>query len=157
MTLPTTIPARVQVRRSHLLGLVAAVAVVAAAITWAMVSFTVDTGNRGAQASAPTSAAVLASLAPKERQYVQAIASMTPAQLRAAFGTGVDAIGALGLSTRDEQYVRGIASLTPAQLKAAFGTGTVPLAALTPSERQYVQAIAAMTPVQLAAAFGRSK
>lgn len=146
MTLPTTVPARVVIRRSHLLGLVATVAALAAAVTWVLVSFAFDTrnGTRNGEAQRGTSAsaAALVSLSPKERRYVLAISSLTPARLEAAFGTGPDAIDALGLSPADERYVRGISSLTPAQLQAAFGTGRAPRASLTLKQRQYLQSIA---------------
>jgi hypothetical protein len=169
----TTVPATVQIRRSHLLGLIATVAAVAIASTWAIAS-NGNTGAQTAQNSVQTKTSVLSTLTPSERQHVQAITSLTPTQLKATFGTGtVNAIDALGLTSAEEKYVLAITSMTPAQLKAAFGTGfnaaradapmlgsnwpsywpTV-LASLTPSERQHVQTITSMTPAQLVAAFG---
>jgi hypothetical protein len=53
-----------------------------------------------ARSSSPTLASVLRSLTPRERQYVMGILSLTPAQLRAAFGTGLtSAHGAVSGST----------------------------------------------------------
>lgn len=45
------------------------------------------TGQLG-RSSAPTQASVLRSLTPRERRYVLGILALTPAQLRAGFGTG---------------------------------------------------------------------
>ena len=192
MNVSTTIPTTVQIRRSRLLGLVGGVAAVAAFVTWAVTAFAVDNGTTSAQKSVPAQPAVVSLAIPasgyldalrsaslgsaaipasgyldalrsSSTGYLNAIISMTPAQLRAAFGTGgVDAIDALGLSPKSEQYVRTIVSMTPAQLRAAFGTGgvdarTAVLASLTPSERKYVKSIMAMSPAQLKAAFGTGK
>jgi hypothetical protein len=122
MNVTTTIPATIQIRRTRLLGLIVTVAAVAIAGTWAIAS-TSDTGTHSARTSLPTTASVLSSLSPSERQHVQAITSMTPAELKATFGTGnVDAIDALGLTPKSEQYVRAITLMTPAELKATFGT-----------------------------------
>jgi hypothetical protein len=96
--------------------------VLAGAITGIVLAFAVNSGTQQTQKSDPA-AAVLSRLSPQERQYVQGITSMTPAQLKAAFGTGPDAIDALGLDPKDEAYVRGIVSLTPVQIAAAYGTG----------------------------------
>lgn len=53
-----------------------------------------------ARSSSPTLASVLRSVTPRERQYVLGILSLTPAQLRAAFGTGLtSAHGAVSGST----------------------------------------------------------
>ena len=46
-----------------------------------------DNGARPVRSTAPTLAAVLRSLTPRERRYVLGIASLTPLQLWAAFGT----------------------------------------------------------------------
>jgi Nickel responsive protein SCO4226-like len=46
-----------------------------------------DSGARPVRSTAPTLAAVLRSLTPRERRYVLGIASLTPLQLWAAFGT----------------------------------------------------------------------
>jgi hypothetical protein len=52
MHVSATIPATVQIRRSRLLGLIAGVAAVAAASTWAVLTFAVDTGSSQAQVAA---------------------------------------------------------------------------------------------------------
>lgn len=117
MTASTTIPTTVQLRRSRLVGLMAVSAALAACITWALLVFAVNTGTEG---SAPTSAAVVSSLSPEARQYVEGIMALTPAQLVAAYGTPrVDVLSSLG--PQEREYVEGIMALTPAQLAAAYG------------------------------------
>jgi hypothetical protein len=62
-------------------------------------------------------------------QYVRAITSMSPAQLRAAFGTALigeaDATIVVlnSLPPKTRQHVRALMSLTPAQLRAGAGGG----------------------------------
>ena len=149
MTVSTSVPATIQMRRSRLFGVIAAVAVAVGGITMALLIFAADMGTESAQKSAQPTASALSSLSPTERQYVQTIVSMSPAQLRAAFGTGgADSIDALGLSCASEKYVRAIVSMTPAQLRAAFGTSGVD------ESQRFVRAITSMTPAQLKAAFG---
>jgi hypothetical protein len=180
MNVSTTIPNTVQIRRSRLLGLVGGAAAVAAAVTWAVLAFGVGIGDGTRVVSGQVD--VLSQLSPSARQYVEAVSTMTPVELRATFGTGdVDAIDALNLSPGSERYVRSIVSMTPAQLRATFGTGPVEgrrtdspligthwrsywptaraaaLASLTPKELRYVGAIMTMTPAELAATFGTGK
>jgi hypothetical protein len=102
--------------------------VIAAAISvaaWATASYVVDSTSQPARPNGPTRAPVLRSLTPQERPYVTAITSLSPAQLRAAFGTervsGVDSTLA-SLTPKERRYVRAIASMGYAQLAAAFGT-----------------------------------
>ena len=59
-------------------------------------------------------------MTPKERRYVRGMASLTAAQLAAAFGTESTATMALG--AKERRYVERIAGLTPAERAAAFGT-----------------------------------
>ena len=124
MNVMTNMPATVQIRRTRLLGLIATVAAVAVAGTWAVASI-VDAGTHTARTTVPTTASVLSSLSPSERQHVQAITSMTPAELKATFGTGnVDAIDGLGLSPKAEKYVRAITAMTPAELRRPSAPAT---------------------------------
>jgi hypothetical protein len=159
MNVTTNMPATVQIRRTLLLGLIATVAAVAVAGTWAIAS-AVDAGTHSARTTVPTTASVLSSLSPSERQHVQAITSMTPAQLKATFGTGnVDAIDALRLTPKAERYVRAISAMTPAELKATFGTGNVDAIdalGLSPTAETYVRTVTSMTPAELKATFGTS-
>ena len=102
MNVMSNMPATVQIRRTRLLGLVATVAAVTVAVTWAIASI-VDAGTHTVRTTVPTTASVLSSLSPSERQHVQAITSMTPAELKATFGTGnVDAIERSGSRPRRE-------------------------------------------------------
>jgi hypothetical protein len=120
MNVSTAMPATVEIRR--LLGLIGGVAALAAAVTWAALAFGVGSGTRVVSEQQ----AVLAKLSPSSRQYVEAVSTMTPVELKATFGTGdVDAIDALRLSPQSETYVRAVASMTPAELRATFGTGGV--------------------------------
>ena len=146
MSVSPSIPATVQIKRGRLIGLVAAVAVLAAAVTWALSSFAFDSGSSttassDVQASAignPLPPASLhfrvvagpgsATAAAQDAQYVRGITAMTPVEQAAAFGGHGGVLDALGLAPRDEQYVKGIMQLTPAELQAAFGTGLAPSA-----------------------------
>jgi hypothetical protein len=156
----TSVPVNVKSGRARLVGVIVAAAVVIAAGAWALTTYVVDAGSQAARQSVAAQPSVLATLSPQERQYVKAIAALTPAQIAAAFGTAMETEAGLlaSLSPKARQYVEAIAALTPAQLAAAFGTdwetsGRV-LASLSPQVRRYVQAIAALTPRQIAAAFG---
>jgi hypothetical protein len=120
MSVSTPIPRTVELRRSRLIGLVAVVAVLAAGITWALLTFVVDSGSGSAQESA-TPAAVRSQLSPSEQRYVKGISALTRVQQAAAFGGPGGVLDALGLDPQDKRYVKGIASLTPAEQAAAFG------------------------------------
>jgi uncharacterized protein DUF4242 len=168
------LPATVQLGRTRLFGLIAAVAAVVAVGSWAIVAYAVSSGGSSTamtrqerqyveSITALTPAQLQAafgtgsvSISP-EAQHIQAILSMTPVQLVAAFGTDSRAAAALStLTPKERLYVETIMSLTPAQLRAAFGTSVTPIDALglTPQEKQHVQAITSLTPEQLVAAFG---
>jgi hypothetical protein len=108
----TTIPATVQIRRWHLFGLIGAVAVGAAAITWALLALAVGTGGQKAQVSAAGIAAT----------------------------SGAPALGARDQSTPAEQsvgfYLFGTSeSLTPNQLQTVREYLSGATSALTPAER----------------------
>jgi hypothetical protein len=145
MNATTTLPATIQLRRRSLVGLMAASAVLAAAITCVLLIFAVHHATQGNDSASP---------------YVKAIAASTPEQLAAAFGTPeVNA-----LSTLDPAkitYVAGVAHMSPAELTAAFGNeGAAPLvfdfySSPTSSQTEYVQAIVSASPEVLVAAFGR--
>jgi hypothetical protein len=166
-------------RSRHKRILVLAASVLALAVTGAEPAVAGNT----AEASVPTRAEVLASLSPTTGQYVEAILSLTPAQLSASFGTGpavtqklnvkqgaptrAEVLASLGPKVR--RYVEAIMALTPTQLSASFGTGNVVvlklsvkkaqtradvLSSLTPKERQWVEMIMSMTPAQLKATWG---
>jgi hypothetical protein len=149
----TTFPATIHIGTRRFVGILVAVATMAATLTWALVSFATD--PTAASSHTTTRAAVLSSLSPTERRYVEGIEAASPLKLAAAYGNAVDA---LAMTPSARRYVEAIMALTPAQLAATFGTGIVDhsarvLASLTPSARAYVDAIMAMSPEQLAASF----
>ena len=51
MSVSASIPATVQIRRTHLLGLIGVAAALAACVTWAVTAFAFDTGTSGAMSS----------------------------------------------------------------------------------------------------------
>ena len=139
MTLPTSIP---MPRTRRTWPFVAAVAL-ATGTALAVVFFAMGTSGNSAGRSTETRSSALASLSPTERQYVQSITSLNPAQLAAGFGTGrvagkrPSAVATIGshwesygpsvpgsLSPEARQSVASILALTHAQLVAAFGTPT---------------------------------
>jgi hypothetical protein len=166
MNVSTTIPATVQIRRSRLVGLVAGVAAVAAAITWAVLAFAVDTGTETAQRQIVSAPPVVSSPIPVTG-YLEAIRIPATAVLSSPIpSTGyLDAINVtaptvVSSPTPSTGNLEAISSLTPAQLRAAFGTDLTPatraprraevLASLSPQSRRYVEAVMAMTPATVA-------
>jgi hypothetical protein len=84
MTVSTTVRKPIRLRRGPLAALAAAVAV-AGGVT-AIVSL--DGGDSTkAQSDLPSKAAVLSTLTPEERRYVEWVSSAPPEQVAAAFGT----------------------------------------------------------------------
>jgi hypothetical protein len=141
MTVSPSIPATVQMRRSRLVGLLAVVAVAAAAVTWAASAATQSNGTGSSTQSALVNQAEqyglglsragsyfrstgrsVPGLTPSEKRYVYGIAAMSRVEQAAAFGGHWGVIDALELDPRDAAYVKAIVSLTPAQLAAGFGT-----------------------------------
>jgi hypothetical protein len=129
MSISTTVPAPVP-RQKRRLWLLAAAAVIAASSIAIGLVLAFRGGGAPVGQSVPSRTSVLASLAPKEREYVEAIMALTPAQLRGAFGTGFtssvptrESVMA-SLSPDARRYVRAVLALSPAQLRATFGTET---------------------------------
>jgi len=87
ITVTTTNRKAAGVRRAQTLAAIAAVAALAA---WASYASTSATGP--AHPRPPTNTRVLRSLTRPARQYVLGILSLTPAQLRAAFGTSLTSV-----------------------------------------------------------------
>ena len=124
MTVSTSAPATIEIRRARLLGLLAAVAAIAAVVTWALVAFAFDSDSSSTRASSSTPTVVAVS-APKG----PSIMSLTPAGLAAnALGTGYQ------LPT--VQHGPTVASV---------------LASMSPATRRYTKAIMNLTFAQLAA------
>jgi hypothetical protein len=126
MSVSTSIPRTARLGRSHRLVLVAALAAVIAVAAWAIAMNVSGSSHRQVRTGVPTQASVLGALTPQERRYVVGIMSLTPAQLRAAFGTdqpSIDNSTPTSLTAKERRYVRAIASMSPSQVAAAFGTG----------------------------------
>jgi hypothetical protein len=166
MNATTTVPTTIQLSRGRLTGLMLAAAGLAAGITCAVLIFAV--GNESAAPSRATSADVLASLERHQRQFVEGIMALTPAELAAAYGAGRGDVLST-LSPTERRFVEGISSMSPEQIAAGYGNGTYLQGILssTPEElaaafgnrfdarSAYVQGIMESTPEELAAAFGR--
>lgn len=145
MSVSASIPATVQIRRGHLLGLVGLAAALAACVTWVVTAVAFDNGTSGA-VSRSTSASA--------SQRVPGTFTMTRKQIE-------------GLSTMAQQtrrHVDPLMSMTPAQLAGVgLGTGyqlpsaqTSPtaadiLASMSPETRRYTESIMNLTFEQLAA------
>ena len=83
MTMSTPVPVTIEMQRRRLLGLIALVAVVAAVVTWALLTYAVDTGVGATQRSVrPTASAV--SLNPRFPAFAKSISTMAAAQQAAA-------------------------------------------------------------------------
>ena len=149
MSASASIPATVQIRRSHLLGLIGAVAALAACVTWVVTAFAFDTGTSGAVSSSQATSTRVGTA-----QQVPATFTMTRKQIEA-------------LSTMAPQTGRHadpLMSMTPAQLAGVgFGTGyqlpnvqrspsaAAVLASMSPETRRYTERIMNLTFAQLAA------
>ena len=133
---------------------------------WAIATYVVNPGPRQLPPSQATPASALRPLTPQERQYVLGILSLSPAQLRAAFGTELTRSRTGGASNTS---VRTVTTSPPGlPIPPACGpeacwhagpgsSGSSGLASLTSKERGYAQAIAGMSRSKQAAAFGTGK
>jgi hypothetical protein len=112
VTVSPSIAATVEVRRSRLFLGAVAVATIAAAITWALLTYATSTGSA---TSAPSGASGTGNAG--------RIAMLTRVQQAAAFGGPGAMLSVLyGLSPQEAVYVRGVTSMTPEQLAAAFAS-----------------------------------
>jgi len=111
--------------RTRRILILASLTTVIAVATWAIATYAAGSESQPTRAT-PTQASVLSALTPRQRQYVLGIASLTPAQLRAAFGTdrpsSDDSVLAT-LTPRERHYVQAMASMNFSTLAAAFATG----------------------------------
>jgi len=141
------IPATVEIRRGRFFGLVAVVAVLAAAVTWIVVAYGFDNGNTST-ASSGIQASEIVNPLPPATMHFQVVAGPNAATSAA----------------EDARKVSSIMSLTPARLAGgALGTGyALPttqsgpttasiLASMSPQTRQYTKRIINLTFTQLAA------
>jgi hypothetical protein len=110
MNTPTTVSMPIRARRRRLFAIAAAALRPAHPPCWRSTSAATETTQSVAHESA----------------YVQAISSLTPAQLAAAFGAGTYSTGPIwtsGLTPNERRHAEAIASLTHEQQAAAFGNG----------------------------------
>ena len=167
MSVSASIPATVQIRRDHLVGLIGAVAALAACVTWVVTAFAFDTGTSGAVSSSTGVAAsqrVAASFTTTRKQ-IEGLSTMASQQIPETFTATRKQIE--GLSTMAQQTGRQadpLMSMTPAQL-AGVGLGTgyqlpnaqssptsaAVLASMSPETRRYTESIMNLTFEQLAA------
>jgi hypothetical protein len=124
-----SIPATVEIKRGRFIGLVVAVAVLAAAVTGIVVAFAFDNGSSTAGSNSKTSVVTSASSAAQDARKVTPIMSLTAADLAAnALGTGyavpsaqkepsVESVLA-SMSPQTREYTKRIMNLTFAQLGA---------------------------------------
>ena len=99
MSVSTSLPRAARHGRALVLVLIVALAAV---IVVAVLAMSSSSGGRPARQSAATNASVLRSLTPQQRQWVTGIASLSDAQLAAAFG-----------ADRQTQIAAARASLSP--------------------------------------------
>ena len=122
MSVSTPVPQTVEIRRSSLLGLVAAAAAVAAALTWAVLAFAVDTGSKTADRGPVEQPAAF-------KQFAEGISSMAKMQQAAAV------LYAAGISPTDKRYVQALTSVAPVEQAAAFaGPNPRSIMDLTPGD-----------------------
>jgi hypothetical protein len=153
MTVSPSIPHTVEMRRSRLVGVVTAVALVAALLTWALLTFAVDTGT---ETSMRSKSAPAAKQAAAVKQFENGIGKIGQAQQNAAV---LDALGPRLASTLS---VRSLMDLTPGDLAGGgLGGYALPsrqsgptlaevLASMSPESRRYVTTLMRLTFRQLA-------
>ena len=117
----------IQMKRSHLVGLVVGVAALTVALTTGAQAVLDSTDNR--TSSAPS--------------YVDGVAAMTPEELAATFGN------VPVYSTR--AYIDAVAAMTPEELAATWGN--IPVG--TPRQ-DFIDAVSQMTPTERAATWGNT-
>jgi len=163
-----SIPATVEIKRGRLFGLIAAVAVLAAVVTWALAAYAFDGGSSTTTAAtAPAVLGYMSYLGPHPT-----VATDTPLAISGPYpvsgGTGFVQTVTWPESTtsaaQDARKVPSIMSLTPARLAGgALGAGyALPgaqkspsmesvLASMNPQTREYTKAIMGLTFAQLGA------
>jgi hypothetical protein len=109
MSAQSTISSPIRLRRARLIAGAGATIATAAAVA----AVAISPGTTPTQRSTAPSAA--------EQRYINAIASMTPSQQAAAFGT--EGIDGTQLTPAQNRYIHGMASLSRTRSTAAFGTG----------------------------------
>ena len=155
MSTSVSVPATVQIRRGRLVGLVAGAAVLAAAVTWAVLTLAVDPGSSTSQAAAP----VATKLTPAQRSvgsYLFGVSSgLTPGQLQTVRDYQVGATIPLTSAERSiGSYLFGSSTgVTPGQLQMIRNYQARAVTPLTSAERSIGSylfgASTGLTPAQL--------
>ena len=173
MTVSSSIPSTIEIRRSRLFGGALVVAAAAAGLTWALLAFAVDTSS---SPNVSKAAGTPAGVVQQAQQYGRGLSQIgkwgTPAgAVRQAgqYGRGLSNVAALGTpasssAAQDAKLVTSILALTPLQIASGgLGTGyALPtvgrgptiesvLASMSPETRRYTKAVMALTFGQLAA------
>jgi hypothetical protein len=135
--------------------LVVGVAVLTAAVTWAVAASVIDATNERAQITQTADQAATSSLA---QSYTEGLAALTPEQLGWAYRSTPSL--AADPTQLEDAYIEGITALTPEELGVAFAQhriGDVSLGADLPPVHgtgwaaAYLQGIATLTPEELVA------
>ena len=160
-TTTTAVPATVQLRRSHLLGLIVAAVVLAAVVTWAVSTFAVGTSNTQSRSvTGKRSASLATTLAPT---CVSASSRAAYAVVTCSSATGRALRAASRPAALADHQQTVIMSITPAALAAgALGGYALPslrhgpaiesvLASMSPATRRYTKMIMSLTFGQLKA------
>ena len=142
---PTTTPATIEMRRSRLVGLLAVVAVAAAAISWAVSAVAID-GDSGPALKVATPAPLIQS----DPSFMKSISAMAQAQQAAAIVHAVrldvragNSYAAVGLDPQFRRFARSISALAEAQQKAAVLSAL----GLDARDRQYLMELTSSTSV----------
>ncbi len=157
MSTSVSIPATVQIKRGRLVGLVAGAAVLAAAVTWVVLTFAVDAGSSTSQAAAPR--VVATPRTPAQRSigsYLFGVSSgLTPGQLQTIRDYEAGAVIPLTSAERSiGSYLFGSSTgLTPAQFQMIRDYQLGAASPLTPAEQSIGSylfgAFTGLTPPQL--------
>ena len=143
MSLSVPIPATIQIRRSHLLGLIGGVAVLAACVTWGVTELALDTGASGAASSSARVSASQPTTFTATRRQIEGLSTMAVPS-----GHHADPV----MSTTPAELA-GVGSGTGYQLPNARSSPTAAaiLASMSPETRRYTESIMNLTFEQLAA------
>ncbi len=139
MSTSVSIPATVQIKRGRLVGLVAGAAVLAAAVTWVVLTFAVDAGSSTSQAAAPR--VVATPLTPAQRSIgfylFGSSTGLTPGQVQMIRDYEAGAVIPLTSAERSiGSYLFGSSTgLTPGQVQMIRNYKAGAATPLTPAER----------------------
>jgi hypothetical protein len=154
-----SVPSTIQMRRRRLLGLIAAIAVAAAGITYGLAS-AFDTSTKSTQQSLSPRVALLQSLPAKSREYVQSIMALTPKQL-AAGAAGFTSGRTISpddraISRATSANASGAVTVSPDDRSFSRATGTAPLN-LAPDDRAFFRGSSSRSSVHTLAQVQQAK